>query len=226
MTVYDDNFYATIREGIQSSAAALVPILIDLFPGTLSVIDVGCGEGWWSYQFVEHGVSALAVDGSVTDLMMKLTPPLADGARAEPIVRFMRADLEHEPLAKRVGARFDMAICLEVAEHLPPERADTFIDDLCALSDVVVFSAAIPGQGGTGHVHCRWQSWWGKKFNDRGYWTSGDLRLLIWNDDRIENWYRANTIVACHHDVPTPYALVGGAVLDLVHPVLWNSVRP
>ena len=68
----------------------------------------------------------------------------------------------------RIGRRFDLVNCLEVAEHLDASRADSFVDDLCALGDVVVFSAAIPGQGGTHHVNEQFQSYWQERFRRNG----------------------------------------------------------
>jgi hypothetical protein len=64
--------------------------------------------------------------------------------------RFLPHDIA-TPLPEHLVGRFDLAVCLEVAEHLPPERAESFIRELCDLAPVVLFSAAIPGQGGTGH---------------------------------------------------------------------------
>lgn len=43
-----------------------------------------------------------------------------------------------------LNRRFDLALSLEVAEHLPKKSAEIFVDTLCKLSDTIIFSAAIP----------------------------------------------------------------------------------
>jgi hypothetical protein len=80
---------------------------------------------------------------------------------------------------------FDLAVSLEVAEHLPPERGEGFVEDLCRLAPVVLFSAAVPGQGDpkhTGHLNERWQSYWASLFHERGYERAECVRPAIWED--------------------------------------------
>jgi SAM-dependent methyltransferase len=221
---------AQIREGAMRSADVLVPILLAEFPDTETVIDVGCGEGWWTVAFATHsdrirerGI-AVGVD---------LDPPLVEGVVG---AAFHSADLRRPLHEQDTFAKFDMAVSLEVAEHLPPERAEGFVADLCTLADVVVFSAAIPGQGGTGHLNEQWPGYWADLFAAHGYWTSGYMRWRIWDDDRVENWYRQNLLVAISDDL---FARWRGEVeieamrrfqadcppRHVVHPVLWDHYR-
>jgi SAM-dependent methyltransferase len=216
--MYDEHFFDVIREGIKRSAVALVPILFETFePAT--VIDVGCGEGWWAQAFEECSQWGR---GSTCQVMG------IDGPGTRSILgdRFMPHDLR-EPLPTVLWGQFDLAICLEVAEHLPAERADTFIADLCALAPVVVFSAAIPGQGGTGHVNEQWPDYWAHRFAANGYRVSGEFRYAIWEDDRIENWYRQNLLIAVDLERRPQFEQVAewGRPLRLVHPVLYEARR-
>lgn len=91
--------------------------------------------------------------------------------------------------------RFDLAISLEVAEHLPDTRADEFVCELCAMADVVLLSAAIPGQLGTDHITLQPQSLWGARFHSAGYRPFDLVRPVVWNDERVEAFYRQNAIV-------------------------------
>jgi hypothetical protein len=82
---------------------------------------------------------------------------------------------------------------LEVAEHLPPDRSNSFIAELTALAPVALFSAAIPQQGGTDHINERWQSYWAGLFKKRGFSPLDVIRPAVWENDAVERWYRQNT---------------------------------
>lgn len=204
--MYDADFYDLIRPGCERSAEIVVPFLIDRVGQPSTVIDVGCGEGVWAAEFARHGADVTGVDGP-----WHTAHPLGD--------RFTPRNLA-EPLG--LPGRWDLAVTLEVAEHLPASRAASFVADLTRLADIVVFSAAIPGQGGVGHVNEQWPGYWAGLFAERGYAVTGDLRLDLWEDGRVENWYRQNLLVASADRLP---GLTYGPVLPLVHPVLWDSRR-
>jgi hypothetical protein len=131
-------------------------------------------------------------------------------------IDFRQGDLE---LPLRGAERSDLVISLEVAEHLSAGRADSFVDDLCAIGDRILFSAAIPGQGGRGHVNEQWQSWWASKFTSRGYGVIDCVRPLIWNDALIPYWYRQNVLLY-EKGATDEYRQI-----DVVHPVLWDDRR-
>lgn len=207
---YDKGFYDMIRPGVESSAKALVPTLINLLEPE-SVIDVGCGEGWWAYEFFQHGCRVIGVDNGAIP-----TSPLNEKFRAVDLTKPF-PDL----------GKWDLAVCLEVAEHLPVIRAEGFIRDLCNLAPDIIFSAAIPGQGGVGHINEQWPDYWVKLFELNGYAVTGMLRWLIWDDDRIENWYRQNLLLATSHP-DHHYDMFGHPSAEpfrVVHPVLYDARR-
>lgn len=200
-TPYTQKWRDTIRPGVQSSAAALVPLLVELFhPAT--VIDVGCGEGWFLREFEASGATTLGVDGS-----------WVDGAQ--------HVDLTAPPYPP--FDRRDLALCLEVAEHVDAEHADDLVAWLCSLADVVVFSAAIPSQGGTGHVNEQWPRYWAEKFAGHGYKGTGAFRWHIWDDDRIEPWYRQNLLF--FGEQLAPAASAKDDCRSVVHPGIWSVYR-
>lgn len=216
MTKYDQGFYDTIRAGTRASADVVVPLVIEhvkIGIDPLKVIDVGCGEGWWAQTFADNGCEVIGVDGSYV-----ASSPLGD--------RFIPHDIT-KPLPARLVGRFDLAVCLEVAEHLPASRAASFVEELCALAPVVLFSAAIPGQGGTGHINEQWPDYWVRLFNQNAYQVSGALRWDIWRNDRVENWYRQNLMIAT--DDPTTLDQLFNTPLapmyPVVHPVLYDARR-
>lgn len=214
---YDRRFYDLLATTADPSAAVVVPMLLALTPVS-SVVDVGCGTGGWLAAFRAHGVEdVLGFDG----------PWVAEEQLRIPRECFRRADLS-APL--RLDRRFDLALALEVAEHLPPERADGFVADLLSGAPLVLFSAAIPGQGGEGHVNEQWPGWWAERFAALGARCLDPFRIALWHDERVAWWYRQNMLLFA-----SPEALSRWPVLAalppadppraLVHPALWAIAR-
>jgi len=177
---FDDQLYERIRAGAQASAAVVAPLVYDLVqPET--VVDVGCGEGWWGQAFADLGCPVVVG-------VERETP-----AVRAPSVRFYLYDVSEA--APDIGA-FDLALCLEVAEHLPEPSANALVGTLCGLAPVVLFSAGVPGQRGAGHVNEQWPDYWVERFEAQGFDVSGGLRWHLWDDDRVEPWYRQNLLIA------------------------------
>jgi len=194
---YDPHFYAAIRSGCQQSADLVVEALYSSLLGSPStVVDVGGGEGWWAAAFEDCGAEAVLVENS-------LVAPVHKGT-------WQRLDLELPDVS--IDGEYELAVCLEVAEHL--DDPDHLLDELCRVAPLILFSAAIPGQAGAHHVSCLWQSEWAALFGDRGF---GCRQLLyeFWGDERIEPWYRQNMMIV-GRDVP-----MGQVILDVVHPEIW-----
>lgn len=202
---YGDDFYADQRPGSRASAEVVVPILLAQFNPT-SVLDVGCGVGTWLSVFHEAGVRVRGVDGDYATSRPDV---------AVPSDMLFAADLTR-PLD--LSERFDMVMSLEVAEHLPDDGADGFVDSLVRHGDIVVFSAAIPHQGGVGHINEQWPSYWVEKFQRRGFAAMDSVRPLIWDENQVEPWYRQNLLVFAR--------AAGDAIrprmIDVVHPALWD----
>jgi hypothetical protein len=109
-----------------------------------------------------------------------------------PAEEFLPHDLRF-PLA--MDRRFDMVVSLEVAEHLPGECAEPFVDSLTRLGPAVLFSAAVPCQGGTGHVNEQWPDYWSDLFREKGFVALDPVRKRIWQNDDVEYWYRQNILL-------------------------------
>lgn len=205
---YSSRYYEGLKEDSLASARTVVPLVLQLFPAK-SVVDVGCGSGTWAKAYLDAGCDVLGIDGHV----------VGDGQLLIPAERFERHDLAQRLALPR---RFDLVNCLEVAEHLDPSRGPTFVADLCRLADVVVFSAAVPGQGGTHHVNEQWPSYWIPLFEKNGFAALDCFRWQIWNEPSVAWWYVQNLFAFVRLSRLDEFAAARTATrplpTDLVHP--------
>ncbi|MBV8590524.1 MAG: methyltransferase domain-containing protein [Acetobacteraceae bacterium] len=179
---YDDGFFDYIERGSRRSAQHIVAILRhDL--AVSSVLDVGCGRGVWVEEWRRNGVlDAIGVDGDYVNPDRLIIP------KENFIVRKLAQKFS-------LGRRFDVVQSLEVAEHIPGTSADCFIDSLVGHGPVILFSAAVPGQGGEFHVNEQPYEYWRKKFADHHFDIFDFLRPNIIGNRAIEPWYRYNTFL-------------------------------
>ncbi|MBL0089999.1 MAG: hypothetical protein IPP44_26265 [Ideonella sp.] len=208
--VYGQVFYDNQQAGSYRSACIILREIIDTL-APVSVVDVGCGRGTWLKGCLDLGVREVAgYDG----------PWAIDAGLLVDKSLFHAINLEH-PLP--TIPRCDLAISLEVIEHLTDSSGRMLINELTQASDCVLFSGAIPHQGGENHINERWHTYWDGVFKEHHYVGFDYLRDLFWSDSRIEWWYRQNTIVYAKEDSPAYFRLVRrvGAItpiLDKVHP--------
>lgn len=207
---YNDSFYDIIRQGTIKSAEVVVPVVYDLIkPGR--VVDIGAGEGWWAKKFRDLGSDVLAIDGAyVTDSPLGLD--------------FQAGDIDVVGSLSALPD-FDLAICLEVAEHLPSTRAESFVAEIAALAPNILWSAAIPRQPGVDHIHCMWPSYWQRLFAQYGFVMSGSIRDQFWNDERIEPWFRQNLTLLTKTPELYPDYFPDNTVLDRTHPIIATWMR-
>ena len=199
-----EEFYAHSRAGSARSAAVVAPVVQDLVQAR-SILDVGGGEGWWASAFSRLGATSVSIENGPL-------PPSAPG------VTCVEHDLRR-PIGREVGAP-DLVLCLEVAEHLEPAVGSRLEGELCSLAPAVLFSAAVPGQGGVGHVNEQWPAYWVERFESHGFRCSGALRWRFWLDDRVESWYRQHLLFATSEPdrYPTLFETPLAEPWPVVHP--------
>jgi hypothetical protein len=133
----------------------LMGFLVGVLGPFESSLDLGAGDGYWSYVLWEMGCEAYAIE--VSELAREVMP--------EQVSVFVH-DL---CLPLNLRRRYDLVLCIEVAEHLPPEAADTLCDTIAHhCGRYVLFTAAPPGQGGHGHLNCQPPKYWIDKLTQRG----------------------------------------------------------
>lgn len=214
---YGQDFYNSQILGSLQSAQVYLYHLFSIWGVPGSVADLGCGRGAWLATCRDLGVRrTVGYDGdwnSQEDMLDR-------------DIEFHPVNLEMElPLTET----FDLAISLEVAEHLHPESSDAFVGSLTRLSGAVLFGAAFIGQPGANHINNRLHSFWAGKFLARGYLPFDLFRPVFWNDDRVEPCYRQNTFLYVKPGHSLHSALVNRGytsgtemmLMDCVHPAVY-----
>jgi SAM-dependent methyltransferase len=209
---YTPEFFDTIRDGSRRSAEVVVPSVLDLLkPG--SVIDVGCGDGTWLSVFREMGINDVyGLDGEYVDAKQLRIPQEL----------FKPTDLSSPFTVER---KFDLAMSLEVAEHLPPASAKGFVESLSRLAPFILFSAAIPLQGGTNHLNEQWPEYWVELFRTYDCLPIDFIRGKIWSNPKVEWYYAQNTLLFArpeclgnNNELIRLYQQTNQQQLSLVHP--------
>lgn len=217
MSEYNKAFYRDQMKQSKISASHIIPILHQYLTPR-SVVDIGCGCGSWLSEFKRFGAKkVLGVDGAYVDRdMLEIEPS-----------EFLVNDL-NQCFALDVSERYDLAVSLEVAEHIEPCNSEQFVAFLAGLSDIVLFSAALPYQGGTSHVNENWLEYWAILFREHGYVPIDCIRPVIWTDNDICWWYRQNIILFVEEAVAKEkFGQIPGdaaTLLSYVHPELFLDV--
>ena len=186
--IYDDRFFRTADQTAAAAAEGLLPYVAAELP-IRSVLDVGCGRGVWLACWLRHGANeVLGVDGSYVDPEQLAIPRSAFGA----------LDVS-APFS--LGRQFDLVQSLEVAEHLDASCADTFIANLVTHGTLILFSAAIPGQGGEHHVNEQPWEYWRQKFAAHEFELFDFVRPRARDDHSIYFCYRFNSFIFAHRSV-------------------------
>ncbi len=182
-----------------------------------SVLDVGCGVGAW--------LSAAQALG-VTDVMGVDRIELKQDLLAFDAANFRRVDLNN---LVDLGRRFDLTICIEVGEHVEAASSEQLVETLALHSDVVLFSAALPGQGGAGHVNEAWPEVWMRRFVAAGFAGFDLVRPSLWGNKVVLPWVQQNCLLFIKQGLAVPASLEPFRIAEepatYVHKVTYNRVR-
>lgn len=211
---YDRDFYGTEKEYSRNSADILIPYILERLQ-CKTVVDFGCGVGEClnAVKNVEGGAErVMGLDGEWVREHLEIEER-----------EFYSCDLTKEIDLKE---KYDLAISLEVAEHLPEKSARTYIANLVRHADIILFSAAIPHQGGTYHVNEQYPSYWKNIFEEFGFSICDCIRNYFWNDERISGYYRQNMFLYCKsnlYDEISKKFECGKQLVDVIHPCYWET---
>lgn len=181
--LYGNDFHKNRHEKTNYAANSILSIVLEHIPKVESAIDIGCGVGTWLNMIKKLGVkNILGIDGDWVDR----------NALTIPENNFISKDLNAK---LNLNKKFNLAISLEVAEHLKPQNSEKFVASLVDISDFILFSAAHPYQGGVGHINEQWPNYWINIFEGYGYVALDVVRKKIWQDKNIPTCYKKNILL-------------------------------
>lgn len=211
---YDDAFYDYGIKGMYQSGQIYTKYLKEIyFPA--SVVDFGCGRGAWLKAFSDLGVNdLLGIDGSWNSQELMLCKK----------IKFVEDDLNNPKI--NFDKKYDLAISLEVAEHLRHESSANFIKKLVSASDVIIFGAATINQGGTNHINEQKSSFWAELFQNEGYVVYDYFRQHFWGNNKVEFWYRQNTFLYIKKNSPLNRVLEEKNFSPITNLEFMNCIHP
>ncbi len=211
-SVYGTNFYNSERKTAQTASQVILPFIIEKLK-CKSILDFGCGTGEWmlTAKMCEGVNKVVGVDGEYAREFINLEDD-----------EFVVADLTKDV---KFSEKFDLAISLEVAEHLDSEYAETFVHNLTQCADIILFSAAVPCQHGTNHVNEQYPSYWRSIFLKFDFEMCDCIRPEFWWNEEIEWYYRQNMFIYCRKEyknaIEEKFGI--GNVIDIIHPDVWRE---
>jgi hypothetical protein len=213
MKVYNDKFYEDSNTRIESAREILNLVFNITKPN--SILDVGCGRGSWLTVAKELGAKTIyGIDGQWND-----------GKHIDKHIVYKSMDLNKNFVLE---SKFDLTICLEVAEHLEANSANNLISSLVNTSDIIIFSAAFKYQGGVNHINQNLHSYWANLFLKYNFLAFDIIRPEIWSNDKVSYWYRQNTFLylkkdsSKFNDLSKAYNYVkNNKLMDSIHPEMF-----
>jgi hypothetical protein len=172
--------------------------------------------GGWCKAFKENGVKkVLCIDHpsiQSEDLMVEE-------------IEFYRFDLDKKMPDPQ---EFDWAISIEFAEHIKKAKSESIVKFLTQSAHVILFSAAIPRQGGLAHINEQRPKFWRELFKAEGFEVIDAIRPQILFDSSIPSYLRQNLYLYVKQDcldsikkklglsllIPEDFEIVGTQILE------------
>lgn len=193
MTNYPESFYSSVTKRAQASSEIVAEILQDVLKPR-SIIDVGSGEGAWINTMSHRFPSAL--DLTAIDLQPHRSEYFEQLSSSKLNFEFILRDFEKDHTLP--NQNYDLAICLEVLEHLQTQTAEQLAAEFAKNCSVLIFSAAVKGQGGTGHINENSLDYWIRLFQQNDFIALDILRPKLARNKQVPDYYKQNMILLWH----------------------------
>lgn len=182
--IYKTQYYAKRIEDPWRSEANQIGIVLMNYFEPESVIDFGCAVGAHLEPFHKNNIAVQGVEGNKKGIEYAVIP---------------KKYISHHDLRKPFDSnrKYDLAISIEVAEHIPQQFDDVYVNSICASASNIVITAAPPGQGGTHHVNEQPNEYWIDKFERRGfsYRENANKELAAQFEVSNSTWVEENLLI-------------------------------
>lgn len=183
--MYSREFHASIQHEERPQAERL-GLYIKTYVPCQTFIDFGCSSGLYLLEVKKQlpDIKALGYEFSEAAVNAALC-----------------MDVHHFDLTQvldRPKSPMTLGLCLEVLEHIEDSHWRPVLENITKLSDIIIFSAARPGQGGTGHINCRPKIDWIRRFSSLGWIVDHDFTshlLAYMKNGPHMGWFANNAIV-------------------------------
>jgi len=182
MNLYQEDYFV---EGIFDTDYASIANLIFKTYQPKTIVEFGCGPGHLTRELDKLNIAVTAIDGFSS-------PDFKNTQR----INFNKVDLNDQKALEQFlsDKKFDLAVCTEVGEHLNPSSSAHLIKYLTQSAPVVIFSAAVPRQGGHGHINCQTREFWHDLFSGNGFRVVDSFRTKLRDNESLAMWYKLNLL--------------------------------
>jgi len=185
-STYKESYFNRRKNLSYSSAQKILELVRDFYSFS-SAVDFGCGTGTWLKACMELGCRTIQGFDGFADPSSLCIPSECFSQK------FLGENIDSKK-------SYDLAICLEAAEHVDEKFSNLIVENLTKASKVILFSAALPGQGGTNHVNEQPPEFWQKKFMQFNYTQLDIIRPIIWDEPAVAWWYKQNIFLYVHDE--------------------------
>jgi hypothetical protein len=186
---YSESFYSSVGSRA-SIAASIVMGSVKQWYSPSSIVDYGAGPGVWSIEAAKvfPNASVLALDYEAATIF-------SEEFESKRPKNLITLELNFEEEKSIPVVNLDMAICVEVLEHLSEEAANRVFNSICSTAGIVIFSAAVPGQGGTGHINEKPKNYWVSRFVENDFLVFDTFAQNL-QHPQVPDYYRNNCFLA------------------------------
>jgi len=154
-----------------------------------SILDLGCGVG----SYIEGALLA----GCKKVLGIELNFDNAKEYFTDLICPYIISG--DVTINLKLQCKFDCVISFEVGEHIEPDGTQGFINNLTSYTNkYIIFTAASPGQRGTGHINLLDKNIWIESVVKKGFVYRGDLVdkcKIDWKEFNVESYIIKNLMI-------------------------------
>jgi hypothetical protein len=164
-SLYNEEFFEWHLKHAHEYSMRNMEWLLEEYPHIQDVIDFGCGIGSYLLAASKKIDVFWGIDIGYEQARKYIDPE---------ILPFIH---QGDCCEEQNIFNADLILCIETAEHIPPSKSEQLVRNLVRNTTeygMIIFSAAPPGQQGTGHINCQPKSFWIELFDKYGAYVHNE----------------------------------------------------